>query len=430
MRAKYCRQCHPCMVGAIQGSSYVWRRMLQVREVAEQNLWWLVRSGQCNFWSDNWLGSGPLCQRLESVSDHSVADFMMRGQWNLQLLRRWVPNDIVTEIVTKLAPTGSTDDSAVWGLTEWGDFSIASSYVLISRQTPSSFMFDKVWHPLIPIKISFFMVRLMRDRLPLASSLGRLHVHGPSKCFCCSASHSESLEHIFADGDLAQFLWNFFGNGAGVIYRGIGVRSRLAGWWCQPKRNSRLDSIHTMLPNIICWHIWLAQNLAFFEGQCLGKQAIGAHILADVVGLFGGKDAGEFIGLGSCISGGGGVLRDSSGAVLFGFSIPFGELTSIQAKFKSLLFGVQQCLLRGVLTDSGGGGFSSTSQHFVAKGEVSVWRIYREANQVADALAKMGARSEGTVLYTSQSDLPRLARGALGLDRSKTPVIRVRVARR
>lgn len=265
MRAKYCRQCHPCMVGAIQGSSYVWRRMLQIREVAEQNLWWLVRSGQCNFWFDNWLGSGPLCQRLQSVSNHLVADFVVSGQWNLQLLRHWVPNDIVLEIITKLAPTGSTDDSAVWALTESGDFSIASSYVLLSsRQTPSSFMFDKVWHPLIPIKISFFMVRLLRDRLPLASSLGRLHVHGPSKCFCCSASHSESLEHIFADGELAQFLWNFFGNDAGIIYRGIGVRSRLAGWWCQPTRNSRLDSIHTMLPNIICWHIWVARNLAFF----------------------------------------------------------------------------------------------------------------------------------------------------------------------
>ena len=45
--------------------------------------------------------------------------------------------------------------------------------------------------------------------------------------------------------------------------------------------------------------------------------------------------------------GGGGVLRDSSGALLFGFSIPLGKLTSTQAKTKSLLFGMQQCLLRG-----------------------------------------------------------------------------------
>ena len=89
---------------------------------SDPNLWWLVRSGQCNFWFDNWLGSGLLCQRLQSVSDHLVADVVVSGQWNLQLLRRWVPNDIVAEIITKLAPTGSTDDSAVWALTESGIF--------------------------------------------------------------------------------------------------------------------------------------------------------------------------------------------------------------------------------------------------------------------------------------------------------------------
>ena len=144
MRAKYCSHSHPCMVGVVKGNSYVWRRMLQVCEVAEQNLWWLVRSGQCNFWFDNWLGSGPLCQYLQSVSDHLVVDFVSNGWWNQHLLRRWVSDDIVSEIVTKSAPAGSAHDCAVWGLTESGDFSIASSYVLLSRQTPSSFMFDRV----------------------------------------------------------------------------------------------------------------------------------------------------------------------------------------------------------------------------------------------------------------------------------------------
>ena len=45
---------------------------------------------------------------------------------------------------------------------------------------------------------------------------------------------------------------------------------------------------------------------------------------------------------------------------------------------------------------------------------------------MSDALAKVGAQSEGLILYMSQSELPRLARGALGLDRSQTPAIRVR----
>nr|XP_027109299.1 uncharacterized protein LOC113729174 [Coffea arabica] len=487
MRAKYCRQSHPCMVAAGQGSSYMWRRLLQIREVAEQNLWWEMRSGQCNFWFDNWMGSGPLCQRLQSVSDHLVRDFVLNGRWNQQLLRLWVPDDIVSEIITKVAPVGSADDRAVWALTESGDFSIASTYVLLGSQTPSSFMFDRVWHPVIPIKISFFMVRLLRDRLPLASSLGRLQVYGPSKCFCCLASQSESLDHVFAEGELALFLWTFFGNSAGVSYRGMGVRSRLAAWWCQPVRYSRLESLHSVLPCIICWHIWLARNLAIFEGQLLRRQTICDRILADVVGLFSKKFAGEFFGVGSwstvlsifsgwrpryshrvvcwefpvqgafklntdgCslgnpgVGGGGGVLRDSSGALLFGFSVPFGELTCLQAEIKALVFGVQQCRLRGfsrirvevdslVLVNLLVRQFRCPwsvrsdleSLRAVQGLEWTVGHCYREMNQVADALAKVGAHSEGIILYTTQSELPRVARGALGLDRSQIPAIRTR----
>nr|XP_027093602.1 uncharacterized protein LOC113714004 [Coffea arabica] len=95
------------------------------------------------------------------------------------------------------------------------------------------------------------------------------------------------------------------------------------------------------------------------------------------------------------VSDGGDVLRDLFGALLFGFSVPFGELTCIQAE--------------GL--------------------EWTVGHCFRKANQVADALAKAGANSAGIVIYTSQAELPRLARGALGLDRSQTPVIRKQAVR-
>nr|XP_027083663.1 uncharacterized protein LOC113705962 [Coffea arabica] len=307
MRAKYCRQNHPCMVEAGQGSSYMWRRLLQIREVAEQNLWWEMQAGQCNFWFDNWMGSGPLCQRLQSVSDHLVRDFVLNGRWNQQLLRLWVPDDIVSEIVTKVAPVGSADDRAVWALTESGDFSISSTYELLGSQTPSSFMFERVWHPVIPIKISFFM----------------------EDCKCMA-----------------------------------------------------LPSVFVAWPrNLRRWIMSLRTRLR--------RQTICDRILADVVGLFSRKFAGEFIGVGcwsavlsifsrwrpryshrvvcwefpvqgafklntdGCslgnpgVSGGGGVLRDSSGTLLFGFAVPFGELTCLQAEIKALVFGVQQCRLRG-----------------------------------------------------------------------------------
>ncbi|XP_071917010.1 uncharacterized protein [Coffea arabica] len=205
------------------------------------------------------------------------------------------------------------------------------------------------------------------------------------------------------------------------------MRSRLASWWCQPKRHSRMESLNIVLPSILCWHIWLARNLAHFEGQCLGRQTICDRILTDVVGVFCRKDVGEPDGFGSwyafyssisgwrpryshrvvcwefpaqrscklntdgCslgnlgVSGGDGVLRDSSGALLFGFSIPFGELTCIQTEVKSLLFWVQQCLLQG---------FSRIQLDMLMAIQGLEWTVghcFCEANQVAAALAKVGA---------------------------------------
>ncbi|XP_071918762.1 uncharacterized protein [Coffea arabica] len=247
-------------------------------------------------------------------------------------------------------------------------------------------MFAGVWYPLLPVKISFFMMRVLRNRLLVASALGRLNVHGPSKCFCCLDPNSESLEHIFSEGDLAQFLWAFFGNAVGVVYRGTGVRSRLVGWWSLPTRHSRMKMIHTVFPSIICWHIWLAYLVGT---ESLRRRTICDRIMADAVGLVCEKAEGESEGYSSwhafyaslsgwrpryshrmvcwepsgqaicklntdgCSlgnlgkSGGGGVLRDASGELVFGFSIPLGEVTSLQAEAKSLIYGVQQCVLRG-----------------------------------------------------------------------------------
>ena len=45
--------------------------------------------------------------------------------------------------------------------------------------------------------------------------------------------------------------------------------------------------------------------------------------------------------------GGGGVLRDSSGRLLFAFSAYLGEITSLHAQTSALLIGLRECAQRG-----------------------------------------------------------------------------------
>ena len=53
MLAKYVANAHPEMVGEPVGASATWRRLVQVRDLAEQHIIFVIRSGSSNFWFDN-----------------------------------------------------------------------------------------------------------------------------------------------------------------------------------------------------------------------------------------------------------------------------------------------------------------------------------------------------------------------------------------
>lgn len=87
---------------------------------------------------------------------------------------------------------------------------VSSVFGIIQQHTTVSFVYKNVWQSAVPLKNSFFMLRLLMNRLPLASSIKRplassikkFGVHGPSKCFCCMLPSEEMLDHFFSDEDL------------------------------------------------------------------------------------------------------------------------------------------------------------------------------------------------------------------------------------
>lgn len=89
----------------------------------------------------------------------------------------------------------------------------------------------------IPMKVSFFMFRLLLQKLPLGESLTKLGFHGPSKCYCCSFPALETFDHVFSNGDLASSVWNFFGAECGILPSGVSLRVRLVSWWYTSRAN-------------------------------------------------------------------------------------------------------------------------------------------------------------------------------------------------
>ena len=237
-----------------------------MREIVEQHITFIVHSRNSNFWFDNWLGSGPLALRLGSVSDHKVSDFFIDGGWNFRLMGLWVPPSIINEIRLLSLPQFEygVEDLMIWAPSQSGVVTLSSAFNLVRPHMQRSFMFTKIWHPRLPLKVSIFLLCLLRNRLPLDLTIRKLGISGPSKCFCCVQANVECLDHVFCSGQVAVFVWNFFGSASGVLNLGGSVRAYIAGWWYSARRNGFLAFVHFIIPSLICWNIWKSRNLARF----------------------------------------------------------------------------------------------------------------------------------------------------------------------
>ncbi|XP_060200890.1 uncharacterized protein LOC132629180 [Lycium barbarum] len=85
LKAKYYQRANPISKKWDTGQSLVWKHMMRNKYVAEKQILWLLNSGSCCFWWDDWLDVGPLSNyRIihNRANNIKVADFLVNGQWN------------------------------------------------------------------------------------------------------------------------------------------------------------------------------------------------------------------------------------------------------------------------------------------------------------------------------------------------------------
>nr|XP_027099065.1 uncharacterized protein LOC113718354 [Coffea arabica] len=486
MKAKYCRLLHPCQVEIRTTDSALWRRMVNVSRQVELSMLWVVKNGACHFWYDNWLGSGALFLRATVVPNLSFDNVFINGYWDVNKLYQTLPREMVPSILEHPVPEEGGEAEVIWMPTTSGNFSLASAFSEIRQTRNKSMVFDRIWHPQLPLKVSFFMLRLLLGRLPLPDRLCKLGFHLPSKCFCCYSASEESIEHLFSNGHIASTVWNYFGAACGLAFPGSSLRPRIVGWWLSSQHSEIRRYIGSILPSVVCWNIWKSRNKAMFENVHMSSPAICFAIFSDIQNMveihfkqvfrvqsfydlydwpysaniefiyklvsWETKESGRFIlNTDGCskgnpgLGGGGGVLRDSNGIPLIGFSAYFGETTCLCAEVRALLIGLQTCVHRGF------GNLCVQSDSLVLIGILQhriqcpwkirrdirqIWQFvkdphrfshcYREANKVADALSNVGvSHPEHQVkLYESFNTFPTMARGAIRLDRLGMPSIR------
>ncbi|XP_055814563.1 uncharacterized protein LOC129884258 [Solanum dulcamara] len=264
MTNKYCKKEHATVVQWKQGSQ-TWKRMLEARDLIEHQIWWQVRKGDSLFWLDNWTGLGALYYinpgNTYDASIQNVNEMIVQGRWNREKLREVLAKDIVDHIIDNITiPKEERDfDRPWWILDTSGEFTIKSTWDFIRQRGPKLDIYRFMWIKGMPFKISFFMWRCWKYKIPTDDVLKKMNFILVSKCWCCINPREETIHHIFLTSETAKRTWSFFCKAAGIRMEGVQLQQLILKWWMTPVTN-RLKQVYAAVPSIIMWELWKRRN--------------------------------------------------------------------------------------------------------------------------------------------------------------------------
>lgn len=148
--------------------------------------------GSSLFWFENLTGLGALyfitlpnfyCD--ESVQN--VNKVVQGNRWNEHKLRLLLHGELANHIVQNIKPQGGNFvlDKPFWMLEKRGESSVKSAWEYIERRKEPRNAFKMIWLKGLPFKVSFFMWKVWKNKLPLDEFFKRLGYLMDSRCWCC-----------------------------------------------------------------------------------------------------------------------------------------------------------------------------------------------------------------------------------------------------
>ena len=102
------------------------------------------------------------------------------------------------------------DDKCVWTASSNGSFSLKSAWEEIRRKKNVIGSSKFIWHPCVPLKWSIITWRSLLKSLPLDDCITKRGFQLAFKCNCCLSPQVETVDHVFANSDTAEEVWNYF----------------------------------------------------------------------------------------------------------------------------------------------------------------------------------------------------------------------------
>ncbi|XP_049388499.1 uncharacterized protein LOC125852859 [Solanum stenotomum] len=235
--------------------------MMRIRDEVEHEIWWQQKEGTASFWMDNWTKQGALYfTEPQGLNEEvEVKEMILNEQWNTSRLRQLIFEDMVKCIMDNINPRMKGEDKAWWMGNTQGEFTVKSAFQLMRRKKEEYEWRNNIWIKGLPFKISFFLWRVWRKRIPTDDVIKKMKVYMASKCYCCNVGEEETIQHIFLTALIAQKLWNHFASCAGINIEGLHLQQLITTWWDWPAK-PKLQQILKAMPAIIMWELWKRRN--------------------------------------------------------------------------------------------------------------------------------------------------------------------------
>ncbi|OVA13862.1 Ribonuclease H domain [Macleaya cordata] len=458
-------------------ASKFWKECASLIPLIVKNSVWKVGQGDMNFWLENWSNEGILAEAYTGTEVPSTislkevvdADFIISGINDppISLLRRLFESRLMAD-----------SDMRLWAPTTNDSFTVKSAFDQI-RDVASVCPFASFyWANFIPIKLSVFFWRALKNAVPVDTRIQNCIVSLASACVCCTQQQIETFNHLFLQGKIAADLWDHFGSYFGIhCVDFIDFKDLIWAWFnvappgsqmgCLAalipmlERNRRLHNdppasfistrlkvlkwIHDLNPRLIVKKRSPATFKNFLSASNISPTQVRRKPIKILrwstppQGYFIHNTDGASV---SRIAAGGGVIRDSQGEIVAAFHSSYGMGTNNLAESRALLDGLALCRqmdIRNIVVrvDS-----HLVASWFHAKGEIPwslqrwwhrirelsqnlnlfVAHVYRELNAPADSMASLGLTSNTDRIFLS--DFPTRLVGLARLDRLGFPYIR------
>ncbi|KAG5230022.1 ribonuclease protein [Salix suchowensis] len=347
-----------------KASSSVWRGVLYGFKALANGITWRISSGDdVLFWTDNWLSCGALRQWatidvFEELLQTKVSDFLDDGVWDTVCLIACLPDNIVKLITGMHAGLNvSGVDKRIWKFTSNGYFSVKTAYSSLMKDNNLKLKWQFLWKLKIPPKVKTFLWALCHKKILTNAQRHKRGFTLNEACLRCSHS-VESIEHLFKDCHVTHsFLCRFGSNDPNICHSPM----EFDDWLFLHLQSNKIISYDLpwfLVFSIALWFIWKWRcKLIFEQGRLMPVKPL--HLIFDYTlncykaqipktdsiehtvvylhwkppkpGVCKVNTDGSRINV-TGISGAGGVLRDSNGAWIQGFSVNLGANSILEAE--------------------------------------------------------------------------------------------------